>query len=242
MSNRTLAIRAALVIGTLVLGGIAYAFGIQVAEDRTGVDTNPSPTATAAKAISTTGWERFEDENAKMELSHPPEWRRLEDNSSRPLNETDSDDPINVRAVLGPNANNPMLLVRAIPLPAEIGIPEEITEEFLGVIQGQLDELIQGPDVVVADKRPTNHKGKLAWRYLYNFKDQATGREGSHVHYFIFDGAKINVLVFQALPAGELRELAPTFDKVLETFESEARIIPRTVVSLPPSPSPSPAG
>lgn len=238
MADRTLAVRAALVIGTLVLGGLAYVFGIQVAEERTGVSTRPSPTATSG--VSTANFVEFEDEIAGMKISHPEDWRRLQDNSDQQLNTTDSDDPVNVRAVLGPNANEPMLLMRAIPLPAEIAIPEDITAEFLGTIQGQLDQLIEGPDVRLAEKRPTNHKGKLAWRYLYNFRDSATGREGSHVHYFIFDGAKINVLVFQALPAGRLEELAPTFDRVLSTFESEPRVVPRVIGSLPPSPSPSP--
>jgi hypothetical protein len=239
VADRTLAIRAGLVAGTLVLGGIAYVLGVRLVEDRTGVSTNPSPTA--SPQVSTRDWVRFEDENAGMTVSYPRDWTKLEDNSATELNPADVDDPQNVRLIAGPSRTEPYLLMRAIPLPAEIVLPPDITAEFLGTVQGQLDELIEGPDVRVADKRPTNHKGKLAWRYLYNFKDQATGREGSHVHYFIFDGAKINVLVFQALPAGDLAQLAPTFDRVLENFESETRIIPRTVVSLPPSPSPSPS-
>jgi hypothetical protein len=238
VADRTLAIRAGLVAGTLVLGGIAYVLGVKLVEDRTGVSTNPSPTAAAQ--VSTRDFVKFEDDKAGMTVSYPRDWTKLEDNSATDLNPADVDDPQNVRLIVGPSRNEPYLLMRAIPLPAEIVLPENITTEFLGTVQGQLDELIEGPDVRLADKRPTNHKGKLAWRYLYNFKDDATGREGSHVHYFIFDGAKINVLVFQALPAGELEGLAPTFDKVLETFESETRVVPRTVVSLPPSPSPSP--
>jgi len=234
-ANRTLLVRAALVVGTLVLGGAAYILGTSLVEERTGVSASPKPAPTAE--VSTADFVKFEDENAGISFSYPEDWKKVEDNSNEPLNQADADAPLNVRVVVGPSANQPNLLVRAIPLSSEIIIPENVTAEFLGTIQGQLDRLVEGPDVRVAEKRPTNHKGKLAWRYLYAFKDEATGREGSHLHYFIFDGAKINVLVFQALPAAELEKLAPTFDKILETFESETRIIPRPGISLPPSPS-----
>ena len=235
-ADRTLLVRAGLVIGTLVLGGIAYVLGTNLVEERTGASVTPSPTPTRAP-VSTAEFVKFEDANAGISFSYPADWRKLEDNSRQPLNQDDADAPLNVRVVVGPSGIQPFLLVRAIPLASEIIIPENITAEFLATLQGQLDRLIEGPDVRVAEKRPTNHKGKLAWRYLYAFKDEATGREGSHLHYFIFDGAKINVLVFQALPTAELETLAPTFDKILETFESETRIIPRPGISLPPSPS-----
>jgi hypothetical protein len=234
-ANRTLLVRAGLVMGTLILGGAAYILGTNLVEERTGASGNPKPTPSAA--VSTAEFVKFEDKIAGISFSYPKTWKKLEDNSKEPLNQVNSDDPMNVRVVVGPSGNQPYLLVRAIPLSSEIVIPENVTAEFLKVLQDQLDKLIEGPDVRVAQKRPTNHKGKLAWRYLYAFKDEATGREGSHLHYFIFDGAKIDVLVFQALPTSELDKLAPTFDKVLETFESETRIIPRPRISLPPSPS-----
>lgn len=234
-ANRTLLIRAALVIGTLVLGGAAYILGTNLVEERTGISASPKPTPSAE--VATGEFVKFEDETAGISFSYPKNWKKLEDNSKQPLKDTPGDDPSHVRVVLGPSSTDPALLVRVKPLASEIVIPQNITTEELGVIQGYLDRLIEGPDVRVAEKRPTNHKGKLAWRYLYAFKDEATGREGSHVHYFIFDGAKLDVLVFQALPAGELERLAPTFDKILETFESTTRIVPRPGISLPPSPS-----
>ena len=238
-ADKTLLVRAGLVAGTLVLGGIAYFVGTNIAQDRSGVNPSPAPTVSAsANAAVSEDFVEFEDETGGIKFSYPKSWKKLEDNSKVPLS-AEANDPVNRRIVLGPSGSKPLMFARVIPLPAEIVIPENITTEDLGVIQGQLDKLIVGPDVRVAEKKPTNHKGKLAWRYLYDFKQGETGREGAHVHYFIFDGAKINVLVFEALPASTLEELAPVFDKILSTFESETRIMPRPGISLPPLPSPS---
>lgn len=225
-------VRAGYVLATIALGVAAYALGSNVVGDRGSQE--PAP---AASAPAETDFVEFEDKAAGVTLSIPQDWRRLTDNSSVPVSETDSEHPANVRLQAGPSVTEAHLQVRVIPLPAEIVVPQDITTQDLGQIQGQLDRFVEGPDVRVAEKKPTNVKGLLAWRYLYNFKDSATGREGSHVHYFIFDGAKINVLVFEALPASELERLAPTFDKILDTFESTPRRAPRAQVSLPPIPA-----
>ncbi|MGQ0680658.1 MAG: hypothetical protein ACT4OM_13580 [Actinomycetota bacterium] len=230
--DRTHLIRTGYLLATIVLGFAAYAGGSALVRDRTGVSAEAGEEPAAPVRF-----ENFEDDIAGISLSIPEEWRLLEDNSGDPLANVVQDDPSHVRLVAGPTSSDPQLLVRVKPLDSELLLPADFTTEDLGVIQGRLDQLIEGPDVRVAEKRPTNVKGLLAWRYLYNFKDQATGREGSHVHYFIFDGAKINVLVFQALPADALAGLAPTFDRILESFESRTRAVPRPVVSLPPAPA-----
>lgn len=229
-ADRTMLVRAGYVLATIALGVAAYALGTSVVGRRGSQVPAPAPSAAP-------DFVEFEDKAAGITLSIPRDWRRLTDNSKLPVNETDAEDPANIRLQAGPSVAEAQLQVRVIPLPAEIVVPKNITTQDLGLIQGQLDKFIEGPDVRVAEKRPTNVKGLLAWRYLYNFKDSATGREGSHVHYFIFDGAKINVLVFEALPASELERLAPTFDKILKTFESTPRRAPGALPSLPPSPA-----
>jgi len=45
---------------------------------------------------------------------------------------------------------------------------------------------------------------------------------GAHAHYFVFDGATMITLVFQALPAPRIFSLAPLFDRVAATF----RVLP----------------
>lgn len=231
-ADRSLLIRAGYVLATIVLGVGAYVLGSNVVDRRSdaGLDVTESPAAPVPSNFT-----EFVDEEGGFSLSYPEDWRILESNPGVELVESDAADPSHRRLVLGSSSTEPLLLVRVQTLSEEIVIPEDFTTEDLGVIQGQLDRLIESEDVRVAERRPTNHKGLLAWRYLYNFKDQPTGREGSHVHYFIFDGAKINILVFQAVPAEKMVELAPTFDKILESFESETRIKPRAVVSLPPA-------
>ncbi len=74
------------------------------------------------------------------------------------------------------------------------------------------------------ERTPINHKGKLGFHYLYVLKQQSTGREGVHSHYFVFDGAKLNVLVFEVFPRTDFEKFAPTFDQIFESFdEREAR-------------------
>lgn len=233
-ADRSLLIRVGYVLATIALGVAAYALGTNVVAGRGSTEPAPSPSASAAVDSD---FVEFKDELAGIKLSIPKNWKRLEDNSKSPLADVPVDDVSHVRLVAGPSSTERLLLVRVKPLPAEIIVPQNITVEELGAIQGQLDKFVEGPDVRIAEKKPTNVKGLLAWRYLYNFKDSATGREGSHIHYFIFDGAKINILVFEALPADEMEALVPTFDKILDSFESTTRIVPRPGVSLPPVPS-----
>jgi hypothetical protein len=52
--------------------------------------------------------------------------------------------------------------------------------------------------------------------YLYYFP--AGDQRGVHAHYFLFNGARMFTLVFQALPAADFQRLAKTFDAVAETF------------------------
>ena len=59
--------------------------------------------------------------------------------------------------------------------------------------------------------------GLPGWRYRYTFGSGADG--GAHDHYFLFKGGRMIQLVFQAAPASQLPELAPTFDRIAATFK-----------------------
>lgn len=230
LPNKPLLVRAGLVVLTLVLGLGAYVLGTNLVNRGRIVDTPPA--TTPDKTVT------FNDEKAGIKLSYPETWKQLENNSQVDITE---DEATEVRLIAGPSEDEPRLLVRVKPLPAEINYDPNMSAQDLAVIQGQLDRLIS-PDVEILSKQPINDKGKLGFHYLYVLKQQETGREGVHSHYFIFDGAKINVLVFEVFPRSEFEKVASTFDAILESFTSEPRRAPAGAPSVSPGgESPAPA-
>jgi hypothetical protein len=214
-TNKPLLTRAGLVVLVLLLASGAIFAGRAVVKKYVldGRDIPSAPGTTADETVT------FTDDKAGIKLSYPEDWKQIENNSRIDLTE---DETTEVRLVAGPAQDEPALLVRVKPLPAEINYDPDMSANDLGIIQGQLDKLIS-PDVQVLERTPINHKGKLGFHYLYVLKQQRTGREGVHSHYFVFDGAKLNVLVFEVFPRTEFEELAPTFDQIFESFESEKR-------------------
>lgn len=228
--NKPLLIRAGLVVLTLVLGLGAYALGTNLVNNGRVVDQTPK--ADSGESVT------FTDAKAGIKLSYPQSWSQIENNSALDLTEDESTE---VRLIIGRTEDEPSLLVRVKPLPAEINYDPNMSAQDLGVIQGQLDKLIS-PDVQILSRKPINDKGKLGFHYLYVLKQESTGREGVHSHYFIFDGAKLNVLVFEVFPRAEFEEMAPIFDQILESFTSEKRSgsspAPTAPVPAPAPPAP----
>lgn len=232
-TNKPLLLRAGLVL-LIVLLGTGSVFAGRWVVKKYVLDGRDIPEAPAEAAGTVT----FTDEKAGIKLSYPEDWKQIENNSAIDLSEDESSE---VRLIAGPAQDEPALLVRVRPLPAEINYDPDMSANDLGIIQGQLDKLIS-PDVQVLERTPINDKGKLGFHYLYVLKQQATGREGVHSHYFIFDGAKLNVLVFEVFPRRDFEELAPVFDRIFETFTSERRDAPAGAPSVaPPAAEPAPA-
>lgn len=235
--NKPLLTRAGLVLLVVLIGTGAVFAGRWVVRTYVldGAEIPEAPGTVADETVT------FTDEKAGIKLSYPEEWKQIENNSAIDLSE---DETSEVRLIAGPEQDEPALLVRVRPLPAEINYDPDMSANDLGIIQGQLDKLIS-PDVQVLERTPINDKGKLGFHYLYVLKQQATGREGVHSHYFIFDGAKLNVLVFEVFPRSEFEELAPTFDQIFESFTSERRDAPPGAPSVAPgeglAPPPAPA-
>lgn len=227
--NKPLLIRAGLVVLTLLLGLGAYVLGTNLVRDRVQV---PDKAGASVEDMVT-----FTDERAGIQLSYPEDWTQIENNSRIELSE---DENTQVRLIAGPAEDDAALKVRVVPLPEEIVYDPNMSAHDLGVIQGTLDELIVGPNVEILSRKPINDKGKLGFHYLYAFKQESTGREGAHSHYFIFDGAKMNVLIFEALPRSEFDGLAPTFDRILESFTSETRTVGTAEGDPAPEPTASP--
>ncbi len=229
--NKPLLMRAGLVLLVVVLGTGAVFLGREVVKKYV-LDGRDIPTAPGTQPDETV---TFTDEKGGIKISYPESWRQIENNSRIDI----TDDPATeVRLIAGPAQDKPALLLRVKPLPAEINYDPNMSANDLGIIQGQLDKLIS-EDVQILERKPINDKGKLGFHYLYVLKQQSTGREGVHSHYFVFDGAKMNVLVFEVFPRAEFEKLAPTFDRIFDSFTSEKRDAPASPAPTPTAPAPA---
>lgn len=235
-NRKPLLTRAGLVVLVLLLGSGAIFLGRAVVKKYV-LDGREIPTGPGTTKDETV---TFTDKKGGIKLSYPESWKQIENNSRIDIS---SDEASEVRLIAGPAQDQPALLVRVKPLPAEIVYDPNMSANDLAVIQAQLDKLI-GDDVQILERKPINDKGKLGFYYLYTLKQAATGREGVHSHYFIFDGAKLNVLVFEVFPRDDFEKFAPIFDDILESFTSEKRDAPAPTATPSPAPeasSPAPA-
>lgn len=93
-----------------------------------------------------------------------------------------------------------------------------------------VDELLAGQPINVISSQQVSVGGLPGWQETYTFSDSKLGI-GAHVHVFLFQGNRLHTIVFQALPRSHFDGLAPTFQKILNSY----RALPL------PSPSPGAA-
>lgn len=242
--KRATLIRAGWVLATLLLGAGAYVLGLKIVEDRVGTPAEVGGDAQGegGDEVPTEGGDEgsdemveLVDENAGFSISIPGSWIIVQNNMNQRLpaqvvslsdgGRAVADDELHERLIAGPSVDNGISL-RVRPtlgteIPPASELAEDLSVEELQIMQGFIDANFLPPNLPVAEKMATNVNDMLAWRYIYPIKDSATGQEGIHLHYFIFGRNKVVSLVFQAIPSEELRELAPTFDEVLNSFTSE---------------------
>lgn len=145
----------------------------------------------------------FRDEEWGFAVSYPSSWEQVA-----------TDDP-STRLLTTLNGAH-SILVRAVTLDAEISEDDladvrAFTDPI--VLDGEGVEVLAEPSGVVVGGLPGIY-------YLYTFTDAASGEEGVHLHYFLFDGDTMITIVLQALPSTDLDPLAPTFQTVIESFDA----------------------
>jgi hypothetical protein len=87
-------------------------------------------------------------------------------------------------------------------------------------IKAVTDGLVTSNETVkVVKQQAVTLNGLVGYYYLYTLKDDA-GLDAVHAHYFLFQGHKMNMIVFQASP-DDFQRLAPTFDQIVESFRSD---------------------
>ena len=113
-------------------------------------------------------------------------------------------------------------------------------------VRAVTDAILSAPNVklTVLDATKVNVAGIGGYYYLYTFP--LGQQQGIHAHYFLFQGRKLTIIVFQAASLDELRRLVPVFRRVTSSLRSNPAILgpptpapPPTVASPPPSVPPA---
>jgi hypothetical protein len=185
-------------VGVVVAAGLVGG-GILLGRAFVGGAPGATPAPTPATSPLPSGFVQFRDPEAGFQIAYPGTWRRVE-----------SSDP-QVRIVATPNGRD-SFLVRVIPL------PEEIDPNDVAGARDALKELIAGPGVEILDSTQLSLGGVPGWYFLYTFTDAQTDQEGVHSHYFLFNGPRLDIIVFQGLPAGRFGVLAQTFDQIASSY------------------------
>lgn len=63
--------------------------------------------------------------------------------------------------------------------------------------------------------------GLIGFRYIYNYTASDTGLTGSQVRYFLFQGHKMNDIIFEAVPSDNFNQIEGIFDQMLDSFHSD---------------------
>ncbi|HEV2070379.1 MAG TPA: hypothetical protein VGR26_11340 [Acidimicrobiales bacterium] len=169
-------------------------------------DPEPAGETTGPNALVGDDYVLYEDAEAGFRLQHPKTWLPI----ARPQGD--------LRLQLGAGDGS-SLRVRVSEL--EGVVDSSNVEELRAVTSG----IVGTPDPNVEkqflkeDSYSVN--GMPGYYYVYRLRDKQSGLEAVNAHYFLFQGRKLNMLVFQSLSADDFERRAPEFDRVLATFESD---------------------
>lgn len=148
----------------------------------------------------------YEDAETGFRLQHPETWVPI----ARPEGD--------LRLQLGAGDGS-SLRVRVAELEGDIDADN--VEELQAVTSG----IVGTPDPNVEKqflKEDTySVNGMPGYYYLYRVQDKRSGLQAINAHYFLFQGRTLNMLIFQSLSIDDFERLAPEFDRVLASFESE---------------------
>ncbi len=147
----------------------------------------------------------FKDPAGAFEVSYPTAWRRLQAISPR-----GSQVVLLAAGPEGASYEVQTTPIGAVVTAADLAAAEPLTNRIVK----------SGDDVkLIVQPKETSLGGLPGFLYLYTFRT-SNGQIGAHAHYFLFDGKTMITLVFQSLPSQNLTSLAPTFDRIAQTFHT----------------------
>lgn len=162
-------------------------------------------------------------------ISYPRTWKRV--------TPTDPSVPLLVSA-----GGQDAMSIRVIQLQSAVNTTnisslKSVTDSILSASPDKLS---------VLTSKAVSVNGIGGYFYVYTFSVDPTNPTGPtvvHAHYFLFQGRKLIILVFQAEPSSDFLHLAATFDKVLSTLTSNPAVLGPVPPPSSPAPGPStPAG
>ena len=162
--------------------------------------TNKTNASTTSKPV---GFSEFRSEQAGFELAYPSDWTKL----------SPRDPQVLLLLSQGPQDS---MLVRVSELQEAVG-PQQ-----LPALKQVTDKLVSSNKTVqmVAGPNQIQLGGLPGYYYFYNFTDPATGQQGSHSHFFLFNGKTMISMVFQSVPKEHFTESAKTFDKIANSLHT----------------------
>jgi len=86
-------------------------------------------------------------------------------------------------------------------------------------VDQQIAEALAGVKMVTEPREVTLNGIRTYYFLYFTPVTEKSPLEGVHAHYFMLNGDTLYTMVFQALPSAEFTKLAPTFDKVAESFQ-----------------------
>jgi len=162
--------------------------------------TNKTDASAKSKPI---GFSEFRNEQAGFELAYPSDWTKL----------SAKDPQVLLLLSQGPQDS---MLVRVSELqeavgPAQLPAMKQVTDKL--VASNKTVQMVAGPNQIELGGLP-------GYYYFYNFSDPATGQQGSHSHFFLFNGKTMISMVFQSMPKEHFAESAKTFDQVANSLHA----------------------
>jgi hypothetical protein len=179
-----------LLVVALVIG--AFVIGQRATSD---VAKSTEELAKGKRPARPANYVTFRDDQAGFTIDHPKDWQRLL------VSQGDR------RLVLkAPGENDDGLAVTVVP--------EEQMNDRIAAFSEAIKE------TQVLEEKPVNINGMSGYYYLYTYKDQSKNQDGVHLHYFLRQGPKLNIIVMQALPSDGLERRAEDFTQMLASFQS----------------------
>lgn len=158
-----------------------------------GADDGDGGTTTSTAAGAVDGFVTVQDKQAGFTVSYPETW-------------TEAAPATGDRRLLLDAGGENSFLVRVTPV--EPGAAEEAIAEAMSEVE------------LLTDPRQFELNGVKTYYFLYLTQvTEQSPVQGVHAHYFLISGNTMYTLVFQALPTPEFTKLAPTFDRVAESFQ-----------------------
>ncbi len=157
----------------------------------------PSPSPTLSDGAFVT----FKDSEAGFSMRYPRGWTR----SEAPLRE--------IRLQV---SDGKQFSARVQVIHTEVAT----TAANLANIKAVADGVV-GPGVQILKEDPITVNDLVGFRYIYTFTDKDSGLTTAHLHYFLFQGHKMNSIVFEAVPGESFSRIEGVFDQMLGSFHSD---------------------